>query len=145
AVHIRNPRSVRPWQHVLEPLAGYLLLAQRLLEGNVACADAWNFGPADEGNVEVAAVVARMHEVWPRVACELASQPHGPHETKVLKLDSSKARAGLGWRPVWDWRAAVRHTASWYEAFYERNTVLSREDLARYLCDGRNLNNGLAQ
>src|SRR5262245_30947820 len=116
---VRSPRSVRPWQHVLEPLAGYLRVGQRLLAGDATAATAWNFGPADEGNVEVGPVVSRFREGWPKVTLDMAAHSAGPHETKVLKLDASKATLGLGWRPVWRWGEAVDRTAVWYRAFVE--------------------------
>lgn len=136
-LRVRNPRAVRPWQHVLEPLAGYLLLGRRLLAGDAAAADAWNFGPTDDGNVEVRAVVECAREAWPAVRYEAAGDPTGPHETTVLKLDAAKARAGLGWLPVWPWQEAVRRTAGWYRTYYETGGVASGGDLARYLADAR--------
>jgi CDP-glucose 4,6-dehydratase len=135
AVLLRNPRSVRPWQHVLEPLAGYLLLGQRLLEGRVDCAGAWNFGPDDHGNVEVEAVVARMRECWPELQYVNAPESNAPPETKLLKLDSSKARTRLGWKPVWTWAEAVERTALWYRQYQRTGTGSSLEDLSRYRQD----------
>ncbi|HBI44761.1 MAG TPA: CDP-glucose 4,6-dehydratase [Planctomycetales bacterium] len=134
-VPLRNPRSVRPWQHVLEPLAGYLLLGARLLEGRPEFAEAWNFGPDAQGEVEVEAVVAKMQESWPALCYYAAPDASGPHETKTLKLDSGKARDRLGWRPVWDWVEAVERTALWYRRYHETGAVRSREDLAQYTQD----------
>ena len=135
ALQVRNPHAIRPWQHVLEPLTGYLLLGAKLLAGDAAAADAWNFGPDDDGNVEVNEVVTCAGEAWPAVRYEVIGNPTGPHETKVLKLDSAKARAGLGWLPVWPWRDAVRHTVAWYRTYYETGGVASAADLGRYLAD----------
>jgi CDP-glucose 4,6-dehydratase len=134
-VDLRNPRSVRPWQHVLEPLSGYLLLGARLLEGRTEFAEAWNFGPEASGDVEVEAVVAQMQKSWPDLRYRIVPDPAGPHETRVLKLDSGKARDRLGWRPVWDWTEAVGRTAAWYRRYHEQGEVCSREDLARYASD----------
>jgi CDP-glucose 4,6-dehydratase len=142
-VLLRNPRSVRPWQHVLEPLAGYLRLGQRLLEGDVSCAEAWNFGPDDESHVEVETVVAQMGAFWPEVRHTAAAARDGPRETKTLRLDSGKARARLGWRPVWGWAEAVARTALWYRRYYERGAVFSREDLAQYVGDACRRDRGL--
>jgi CDP-glucose 4,6-dehydratase len=136
-VTLRNPRSVRPWQHVLEPLSGYLLLGARLLEGREEFAEAWNLGPDAQGDVEVEAVAARMREFWPGLHYLVAPDPSGPHETKMLKLDSSKAREFLGWRPVWDWAEAVERTALWYRRYHEEGVVCSSEDLTRYMLDAR--------
>ncbi len=120
-LRIRNPRATRPWQHVLEPLRGYLLLAQALVEQGPACDGAWNFGP-DAGAIQpVEAVIAGFQEAWhasggrPGVWMEDAG-PH-PHEAHTLALDCSKAAAGLGWRPVLSFSDAVRLTAAWYGRF----------------------------
>jgi CDP-glucose 4,6-dehydratase len=134
SVRVRNPRAVRPWQHVLDPLAGYLILGSRLFAGDASAADAWNFGPDDDGNVEVQGVIGQAREAWPAIRMEVAGDP-GPHETKVLKLDSSKARTVLGWQPVWRWRAAVRQTADWYRSLHESGTVASQQNLAQYVVD----------
>jgi CDP-glucose 4,6-dehydratase len=134
---VRSPRSVRPWQHVLEPLAGYLRVGQRLLDGDRSAATAWNFGPADEGNVEVGAVVRRFREAWPKLELDIAANPAGPHETKVLKLDASKAARDLGWRPVWRWGEAVDRTAMWYRSFAESGRLLTEDDLAAYVAAAR--------
>jgi len=90
---IRSPQATRPWQHVLEPLNGYLLLAERLLSGDVACAEAFNFGPEPEGNVSVREILARLQNYWPELAWQvdtLAAQ-NAPHEAGFLYLDSAKA------------------------------------------------------
>jgi len=134
---VRSPRSVRPWQHVLEPLAGYLRVGQRLLAGDAGAATAWNFGPADEGNVEVGPVVNRFREGWPTVELDLAPQPAGPHETTVLKLDASKAMRELGWQPVWRWGEAVDRTAAWYRAHAETGRLNTAADLAAYVVAAR--------
>jgi CDP-glucose 4,6-dehydratase len=135
AAALRNPRSVRPWQHVLEPLSGYLLLGSRLLQGRTEFAEAWNFGPDEQGAVAVEAVVDKMQKCWPGLRCVVTPDPSGPQETKVLKLDSTKARERLGWRPVWDWAEAVERTALWYRRYHEQGAVRSREDLAQYTRD----------
>jgi CDP-glucose 4,6-dehydratase len=111
---IRNPDAVRPWQHVLEPLAGYLVLAERLHEGGREWSGAWNFGPPDSSEVSVAMVadkiIARWGEgEWRRVQLEKA-----PHEAAYLKLDSGKSRALLGWRPLLDLDEAADMTTRWY-------------------------------
>ncbi len=130
---VRSPRSVRPWQHVLEPLAGYLRVGQKLLEGDASAATAWNFGPADEGNVEVGPVVRRFQQGWPKLELELAASSSGPHETGVLKLNSSKAKRDLGWQPVWRWEDAVDRTAEWYRTFAETGRLRTADDLAAYI------------
>jgi len=118
-VVVRNPDAVRPWQHVLEPLSGYLLLAGRLLAGDRAFAGPWNFGPADaSGDRSVRWVVERFLEAWGLGSWTQAGGSAGePHEAHLLSLDSAKARAQLGWAPVWDVLTAVRRTADWYREY----------------------------
>ena len=114
-LHVRNPNSVRPWQHVLNPLGGYLLLAQALWD-SPEHATGWNFGPAQDDARSVGWIVQRMCQLWPR---ELRwSVDDGPHplETRHLKLDSSRARDRLGWRPMVDLEAALQSIVEWYEA-----------------------------
>lgn len=134
---IRNPDSTRPWQHVLEPLCGYLILGQHLLEGNTAFAESWNFGPDDDGVQTVRDVVRRMHDVWGAIRAEFRPDPTAPHEARLLKLDCSKARARLGWKPVWGSQATAQLTADWYRYWYERGRVISAEDIQRYVRDAR--------
>jgi CDP-glucose 4,6-dehydratase len=113
---IRNPASVRPWQHVLEALSGYILIAQRLLEGRDECATGWNFGPSDEDNRPVAWIVEQMLSAWPeKISWE---QPRGvqPHEAVLLRLDSSKARTELGWRPRLRLEQALAKVIEWHSA-----------------------------
>jgi CDP-glucose 4,6-dehydratase len=114
-VEVRNPGAVRPWQHVLEPLAGYLLLGARSLEGP-APIGAWNFGPAPGDALSVRWIVERFLEVWGEGSWQgsLDTAEPQPHEADLLTLDSAKAARELGWRPVWDAGEAVRRTAAWY-------------------------------
>jgi CDP-glucose 4,6-dehydratase len=132
-VKIRNPHATRPWQHVLEPLSGYLMLGQRLLEGGSVFADAWNFGPSDDDALTVREVLELLKTQWGGVDFVLESNGAQPHEAEMLKLDSSKARLKLGWRPVWDCCQALEKTAKWYEAFYEQGLVSTRSDLGAYI------------
>lgn len=134
-VVLRSPRAVRPWQHVLEPLSGYLYLGQKLLEGHREYAEAWNFGPEEGGAVEVECLVRQFQQVWPRVRYEVRTEEGAPHEAGRLMLDCSKARVKIGWFPVWDWADAVAMTASWYRDFYESGTVPTRATLHRYWDD----------
>ena len=133
---IRHPRSTRPWQHVLEPLAGYLLLGERLLADPHGAAEAWNFGPDAEGQLSVAKVVARFARHWPSVRCDVAPGPH-PHEATLLHLDCAKARERLGWRPLWNADRTFERTTAWYRRQHERGDVASHEDLACYVADAR--------
>ena len=101
-VKIRNPNATRPWQHVLEPLSGYLMLGQRLLIGDSGFADAWNFGPSDDDTLTVCEVLDRLKMHWTGFDFIVESDTNQPHEAGLLKLDSSRARHKLGWGPVWD-------------------------------------------
>jgi CDP-glucose 4,6-dehydratase len=111
-VAVRNPDAVRPWQHVLEPLGGYLLLAERLAE-DPAVAGAWNFGPAAEDARPVRWVVERLCAA---LGAAWREAPGGPAETPVLRLDASKARALLGWEPRWTLEEALARVVEWHRA-----------------------------
>ena len=118
---VRHAGAVRPWQHVLEPLHGYLMLAERLAEGGADGAGAWNFGPAEKDTQPVGAVVERLVAHWGESAgCTLApSGPTGPPEAGSLRLDSSLARARLGWAPVWNLDEGLEATVAWYRAYQQ--------------------------
>jgi CDP-glucose 4,6-dehydratase len=117
AASIRCPSAVRPWQHVLEPIAGYLLLAEKLLGGDPCFADAWNFGPLDEDAWPVERVATAMARRWGGGATWSRDGQAGLHEASRLKLDSSKARAELGWRPRLRTQNAVDWMVEWYLAW----------------------------
>ncbi|KUY94758.1 CDP-glucose 4,6-dehydratase [Burkholderia sp. RF7-non_BP1] len=122
-VSIRNPHAIRPWQHVLEPLGGYLLLAERLYVEGIRYAGAWNFGPDDTDAQSVQAIVERMTSRWgDNARWQLDGGDH-PHEATYLKLDCSKARARLGWRPRWDLDLTLDKIVDWYKAARECEDV----------------------
>ena len=125
AVVVRSPDAVRPWQHVLDPLAGYLLLAERLCGADGArYADAWNFGPADADAKPVRWIVERVTKTWGEGArWQLDAAASHPHEAHYLKLDCSKANALLGWRPRWQIAAALDATVAWYKAYQAEQNV----------------------
>jgi CDP-glucose 4,6-dehydratase len=114
AVQVRNPRAVRPWQHVLEPIAGYLLLAERLCEKPVEFAEAWNFGPDESDAVPVETVVGTVTRLWGPPAAWKTDGGEHPHEAHFLRLDSSKSRARLGWKPRLGLPLALEWTVDWY-------------------------------
>jgi len=110
---LRNARATRPWQHVLEPLSGYLQLAEVLAADPAAHAEAWNFGPQLEANRPVAELVEALHHHWPGQWHD-HSDPHAPHEAGLLHLVIDKAVSRLGWQPRWDFATTVARTAGWY-------------------------------
>jgi CDP-glucose 4,6-dehydratase len=117
-VFVRNPDSIRPWQHVLNPLSGYLVLAQALWD-SPEHARAWNFGPPEEDAKTVGWVLQRISELWPgQLRWSADDGPH-PHEARHLKLDSSRAREHLGWRPLVGLDRALASIVEWYRALQE--------------------------
>ncbi|HEV3238920.1 MAG TPA: CDP-glucose 4,6-dehydratase [Casimicrobiaceae bacterium] len=133
-LEIRSPNAVRPWQHVLEPLAGYLSLGQRMLARDRDCATAWNFGPEKADHCSVVGLLAKMRTRWPGLAWRTTRKP-GPRETRMLALDSSNARKELGWRPVWSLDTAIGVTADWYRHYLKTGSGESRSQLHRYIAD----------
>lgn len=120
---IRNPAAIRPWQHVLEPLSGYLLLAQKLYENGAKYAEAWNFGPEDSDAKPVEWIVKSLCEKWDGNASYRTDTGSHPHEAHYLKLDCSKAKSELGWRPRWDLAQALDRIVDWTKAYKERKGV----------------------
>lgn len=122
-VKIRNPSAIRPWQHVLEPLSGYLLLAKHLWTHGESFAESWNFGPNDQDAQPVESVINQMVQLWGNKArWELDSNTH-VHEASHLKLDASKARLKLKWHPEWSLEIALRLTVDWYKAYLEKSDI----------------------
>lgn len=131
-VSIRKPLAVRPWQHVLDPLQGYLRVGQRLLQGEASFAEAWNFGPAVGAELTVEDVARQAAAHWPKVAFDLASDEGSMRETDFLRLDSAKALARLGWTPRWDASQAIERSVEWYRDYYENGQLDSQADLDAY-------------
>ena len=120
---IRNPLATRPWQHVLEPLSGYLILAQGLYEKGDTFASAWNFGPRDEDNRAVQEVVDLLISAWGGSANWEQEGSEQPHEASLLKLDCSKARAQLGWTPKWSLELAIEKIVDWHKSFLKKEDM----------------------
>ena len=117
---VRNPRAVRPWQHVLEPLGGYLRLGQALLEKGSPVAEGWNFGPDPASARTVSDLADLFCQSWDAGAgWEAAPNPANPHEAHLLQLSIEKAGARLGWRPKWDFETTVRRTAAGYRTMLD--------------------------
>jgi CDP-glucose 4,6-dehydratase len=133
-IAVRNPRATRPWQHVLEPLSGYLLLAARLYQ-NAPVPPALNFGPNPSSNRSVEELVTEGLQYWPGAWSNL-SDPNAPHEARLLSLSIEKATDTLQWRPVWSFAETVAHTISWYRAFSTgeaKALSLTQQQIARYM------------
>lgn len=132
---IRSPDAVRPWQHVLEALGGYLRIAERLLDGERTFADAWNFGPADEDARPVSWIVERMRAAWGGDAgAAMPDTGPRPHEAGLLRLDCSRARAALGWRPALTLDQALGWIVDWHKAVGagEDARAVTRRQIAAY-------------
>jgi len=125
-VILRNPSAIRPWQHVLEPLSGYLLLAEHLLNDGERFCGAWNFGPGDEGVRPVSWIAETLAELWFEPAhCSYDSDLTLGHETTCLKLSSGKAREQLHWKPRWDVEVAIKKIIDWTQEFRNEENMLS--------------------
>jgi CDP-glucose 4,6-dehydratase len=139
-VSVRNPEAVRPWQHVLEPLSGYLLLASRMWEHGHDFDGAWNFGPDEQGTVTVRDVVEVLLTAWGSGSWETpAGAGAQPHEARLLALDPSKARELLGWRPLYSVDRALSSTAAWYASRHAGEDVaeLTRREIDAYVAEAR--------
>lgn len=128
---IRYPEATRPWQHVLDSLSGYLMLGQRLLAGEAAFAEAWNFGSDPSCNRTVNELLQGMQAHWRDLSWEISSEKQ-PHESTLLQLDSGKSRERLGWRPAWALADTLRVTAQWYRRYHESREVASAEQVLAY-------------
>jgi CDP-glucose 4,6-dehydratase len=137
SLEIRSPNATRPWQHVLEPLSGYLLLGQKLIEGDKNFNGAWNFGPERGSNRTVADVLNRLQTYWPEMQWHQTATPQ-PHEANLLHLDSAKAHSQLGWQSVWDLDTTLDKTADWYLTYQSRETIISSEQLTKYVTAAAN-------
>ncbi len=115
-LNVRSPQATRPWQHVLEPLSGYLILAERLSTEGQSYAEAWNFGPEEAGARPVQWMVEYLCSQLPHAAWQCDTSPQ-PHEANTLKLDNSKAYTRLGWRPRWQLQTTLAMTLAWHQAW----------------------------
>lgn len=122
-IHIRSPHAIRPWQHVLEPLGGYLTLAEKLYTEGVKYAGGWNFGPNEDDVKPVAWIVSEMCRLWSDRAAYEIDKSEQPHEANYLKLDCSKAKAELQWQPRWSLEEALQKIVEWARAYTEEANI----------------------
>lgn len=119
SIHLRRPTAQRPWQHVLEPLSGYILLGAALGDDRSEAASAWNFGPTDSETLTVRDIAHQFVRSWGRGEVTEAETEAGPHEARLLKLDSSKAMAELNWQPVFSAKERLEWTVDWYKTWQQ--------------------------
>jgi len=122
-ITLRYPQATRPWQHVLEPLHGYILLAEKLYHHGNEFAEAWNFGPDDQDIRPVVSVVKQMREFLDNKLEIITEQNSQPHEARLLKLDCAKAKTKLRWHPKWNLDKGLLETANWYKAFQNQQNM----------------------
>ncbi|ABM02621.1 CDP-glucose 4,6-dehydratase [Psychromonas ingrahamii 37] len=123
SVEIRSPHAIRPWQHVLEPLSGYITIAEHLYEQGPDFAEAWNFGPREEDAKPVQWIVEKLVEQWGDKASWYLSDGEHPHEAHYLKLDCSKAKVRLDWQPVWNLEETLSRIVTWQKAWLEGKDI----------------------
>ncbi|MCB9025445.1 MAG: CDP-glucose 4,6-dehydratase [Bdellovibrionaceae bacterium] len=127
---IKSPKSIRPWQHVLEPLRGYMMLAGKLLKGETQYIGAWNFGPNQESCIQVDEVLSKIQLYLPKLKYRV--ELNNVHEAQLLMLDSQKAKTILGWKPILNIDNAIELTSNWYQKYYDENMILSHNQIADY-------------
>ena len=139
-VVIRNPLATRPWQHVLEPLSGYLMLGWRLLEGKNEYAEGWNFGPEISSNLSVGEITALSKNVWDAIDVSYNENKSEHHEANLLMLDCSKANKILKWKPVWGIDTTIEKTIAWYMDHYNKNEINTVADIKSFVESAKELN-----
>jgi CDP-glucose 4,6-dehydratase len=136
-IQLRYPDAIRPWQHVLEPLSGYLLLGQKLLESDAAIG-AWNFGPDATSEITVSMLLDNLRQHLQELVVH-ANNDRNPHEAAVLRLNHGKARVALGWQPIWGLEQTLAKTAHWYADFHAYGRLNTFDNLHDYVADAKAL------
>lgn len=132
---IRSPFSTRPWQHVLEPLSGYLLLGQKVLEGDASVSDGWNFGPENNETLTVKEVLEASGKCWNDLKFDFPVLSDQPHEASLLRLDCTKANQKLEWFPVWEMEESIEKTILWYKNYYTNQKIDTELNLSEYIAE----------
>jgi CDP-glucose 4,6-dehydratase len=132
-VNIRNPKATRPWQHVLEPLSGYLNLGWMLLQEKKEFSEGWNFGPDTNSNLSVDEVVRLSKKNWQKINTVYGTNSSEHHEANLLMLDCSKANKLMKWKPVWGIDITVQLTIDWYKNYYDKNEVQTEQNISAYV------------
>lgn len=136
ATLIRNPNSIRPWQHVLDPLYGYLLVGQKLLNNENFENLVWNFGPTESKIWKVHDVLIECKKNWSKINWELQKVDQNLlHEANTLMLDSTKAKNELSWNPVWDTSEAIKRTIDWYHNMIDGDNIITESQIKEYLSE----------
>jgi len=143
-VVIRSPNAIRPWQHVLEPLSGYLKLAQALYQDPRSYAEGWNFGPNEDDAKPVSWILDQMVGSWPGSSWKLDQSAENPHEANYLKLDISKAKSKLHWRPIWSLSETLSQIVSWHKNWVSGKDIqkTSIDEISKYMQSMDKINNG---
>jgi len=136
---IRRPQAVRPWQHVLEPLSGYLHLGWKLLNGEKDFADNWNFGPNPEASLTVQEVITSAQQHWDAIQYSIEEASSDLHEAKLLTLDSTKAITQLHWKNIWNSQVTFAKTIEWYKNYYQSGQLQSLQNLSDYIKDAQKI------
>jgi CDP-glucose 4,6-dehydratase len=139
---IRHPSSIRPWQHVLESLSGYLWLAANLVRHGSAYAEAWNFGPLEHTGIKTSTLAEKLVTLWGSGSWVSNSTESSEVETNLLRLSSEKAAARLGWRPVYTWEETLEEIVDWYKAYQHKEDMheTGKEQIKRYIRRANELN-----
>jgi CDP-glucose 4,6-dehydratase len=137
-VRIRYPSAIRPWQHVLEPLCGYILLAERLCQQGSSYSDSWNFGPSDDDARPVQWIVEKLCQKWSGESTWILDVGNHPHESETLRLDTAKARYQLGWKPRWTLDQSLDMIVAWHKSFHHGDDMqaLCKAQISEYECAG---------
>jgi CDP-glucose 4,6-dehydratase len=141
---VRSPNAIRPWQHVLEPLAGYLQLAEALYRKNIAFTSGWNFGPETSDILSVKDVVYLLEASWPNNINWKIESLNQVHEANLLALNCEKAKSKLSWKPIWNVKKAIENTVDWHLAYRSKQDMikLSSAQINQYILDAGYMNNG---